>query len=109
MTNTSTRIEYVDGSLHADIPVQRLSELFNAQVFIVSQVNPHVAPFLTNTARIHGHTGEISYSILAAAEKSLASDISHRLGRLSKLKIIPKVYGQDFRPIFDGRQRYTGR
>ena len=30
--------EVVDGSLQADIPVQRLTELFNTQNFIVSQV-----------------------------------------------------------------------
>lgn len=107
--------EWVDGSLHADIPVQRLTELFNAQIFIVSQVNPHVRPFIRGQARIFGgysdervnsviHTS----SILSQCEHMLASDISYRLTRLAKMKIIPKIYGQDFRPVWNGQQRYTG-
>lgn len=39
-----------DGSLSADLPHDRLKELFNVQVFIVSQVNPHVVKFLSNPA-----------------------------------------------------------
>jgi hypothetical protein len=39
-----------DGSLSADLPHDRLKELFNVQVFIVSQVNPHVVKFLENPA-----------------------------------------------------------
>lgn len=33
-------IEWVDGSITADIPTKRLRELFNTNSFIVSQVNP---------------------------------------------------------------------
>jgi len=36
-----------DGSVMKDLPTQRLSELFNVNHFIVSQVNPHVIPFLS--------------------------------------------------------------
>lgn len=34
--------QWEDGSVQADLPMQRLSELFNINHFIVSQVNPHV-------------------------------------------------------------------
>jgi predicted acylesterase/phospholipase RssA len=34
---------YSDGSLESDLPMQQLSELFNVNHFIVSQVNPHSA------------------------------------------------------------------
>lgn len=34
---------YSDGSLENDLPMQQLSELFNVNHFIVSQVNPHSA------------------------------------------------------------------
>ncbi|KAF9888793.1 hypothetical protein FE257_008369 [Aspergillus nanangensis] len=37
---------YIDGSVDGDLPMNRLSEMFNVNHFIVSQVNPHVAPFL---------------------------------------------------------------
>eukprot|EP01084_Bolivina_argentea_P120172 212994_1 len=33
--------KYCDGSIEADLPMQQLTELFNINHFIVSQVNPH--------------------------------------------------------------------
>lgn len=36
-------VAYSDGSLENDLPMQQLSELFNVNHFIVSQVNPHSA------------------------------------------------------------------
>lgn len=38
--------QYIDGSVDGDLPMTRLSEMFNVNHFIVSQVNPHVVPFL---------------------------------------------------------------
>ncbi|KAL5601250.1 hypothetical protein BROUX41_006048 [Berkeleyomyces rouxiae] len=38
---------WVDGSLDNDLPMERLSEMFNVNHFIVSQVNPHIVPFLS--------------------------------------------------------------
>ncbi len=62
--------KWVDGSIAGDLPKRRLSRLHNANHFVVSQTNPHVAPFLgsvnrrsvgarvvraaTATARTHG-------------------------------------------------------
>ena len=37
---------WIDGSVDNDLPMTRLSEMFNVNHFIVSQVNPHVVPFL---------------------------------------------------------------
>ena len=44
-------IKHIDGSVKADLPTQRLTELFNVNQFIVSQVNPHIVPFLPNEYR----------------------------------------------------------
>lgn len=49
--NHSNRIQFVDGSLAADIPTERISELFNINTYIVSQVNPHIMPFVTRDSR----------------------------------------------------------
>ena len=38
---------YIDGTVGGDLPMQRMSELFNVNTFIVSQVNPHVVPFIS--------------------------------------------------------------
>eukprot|EP01027_Heterolobosea_sp_BB2_P019247 GEZU01027036.1.p1 GENE.GEZU01027036.1~~GEZU01027036.1.p1 ORF type:complete len:545 (+),score=67.50 GEZU01027036.1:489-2123(+) len=40
--------KFRDGSFWADLPLQRLSELFNVNLFIVSQTNPHIIPFMTS-------------------------------------------------------------
>jgi TAG lipase/steryl ester hydrolase/phospholipase A2/LPA acyltransferase len=39
-------VKWWDGSVSSDLPMHRLSELFNVNHFIVSQVNPHVLPFI---------------------------------------------------------------
>lgn len=39
--------KWIDGSVDNDLPMTRLAEMLNVNHFIVSQVNPHVVPFLT--------------------------------------------------------------
>ncbi|ORC90862.1 uncharacterized protein TM35_000072860 [Trypanosoma theileri] len=41
---------WCDGSLAKDLPRESLSALFNVNYFIVSQVNPHIIPFLRKHA-----------------------------------------------------------
>ncbi|PFH57912.1 hypothetical protein XA68_14418 [Ophiocordyceps unilateralis] len=38
---------FIDGSVDNDLPMTRLAEMFNVNHFIVSQVNPHVVPFIS--------------------------------------------------------------
>lgn len=42
----STPQQYLDGSYLNDLPMDELSEMFGVNFFIVSQVNPHVIPFI---------------------------------------------------------------
>ena len=42
---------WVDGSISDDMPAKRLSRIYGVNHFIVSQVNPHVFPFVTDTRR----------------------------------------------------------
>lgn len=44
------RGQWIDGSVDGDLPMTRLAEMFNVNHFIVSQVNPHVLPFLEKEA-----------------------------------------------------------
>ncbi len=37
---------WVDGSVKSDLPRQRLMHLYDVNYFIVSQVNPHIVPFM---------------------------------------------------------------
>lgn len=42
---------WVDGSLSDDLPAKRLARIYGVNHFIVSQVNPHIFPFVTNPKR----------------------------------------------------------
>jgi len=46
--------KWVDGSLSDDLPAKRLSRIYGVNHFIVSQVNPHVFPFVTDSRRESG-------------------------------------------------------
>lgn len=38
-------VKWSDGSVEMDLPMARLSELFNVNMFVVAQVNPHARLF----------------------------------------------------------------
>ncbi|CAZ84625.1 unnamed protein product [Tuber melanosporum] len=88
---------WIDGSVDNDLPMSRLSEMFNVNHFIVSQVNPHVVPFLTKdppsspsppsliTAPTPEPTSTWRTKILTLAH----TETLHRLNILSELGIFP--------------------
>ncbi len=39
---------WIDGTVHGDLPRERLARLYNVNQTIVSQANPHVIPFITH-------------------------------------------------------------
>lgn len=39
-------LKFVDGSLNSDLPISRLSEMFNVNHVIACQVNPHITPLV---------------------------------------------------------------
>ena len=43
--------KWVDGSISDDLPAKRLTRIYGVNHFIVSQVNPHVFPFVTDARR----------------------------------------------------------
>lgn len=43
------RLQFVDGSVVSDLPIERLIHLYDVNFTIVSQANPHIVPFLTRT------------------------------------------------------------
>jgi predicted acylesterase/phospholipase RssA len=42
---------WIDGSVHADVPKDRINRLHNVNHYIVSQTNPHVVPFMSDDDR----------------------------------------------------------
>ncbi|KAJ5949128.1 hypothetical protein N7454_000712 [Penicillium verhagenii] len=84
--------EYIDGSVDGDLPMTRLSEMFNVNHFIVSQVNPHVVPFL---AKEDGPTKELQQGLSFVPRwvntmTHLAKDeVLHRMNVLLELGVFP--------------------
>lgn len=88
---------WIDGSVDNDLPMTRLAEMFNVNHFIVSQVNPHVVPFLAkddaaNTAATNGSPASSAASNWAITVTSLAkNEAIHRMQILADLGIFPNL------------------
>jgi len=55
---------YSDGSIENDLPMQQLSELFNVNHFVVSQVNPHSALLSALSLKVYSHSAWATSPIL---------------------------------------------
>lgn len=93
-------VEWIDGSVQADLPFKRISTLFNVSNFIVCQTNFHVIPLL----RKAHHPGE--HSLYWRAFQACEWDIRGRVLTLSRLGLFPKVFGHDISKVF--KQKYHG-
>lgn len=90
--------KWIDGSVDNDLPMTRLSEMLNVNHFIVSQVNPHVVPFLTReedesepamaSSSLHLEPGSGWINAMANLAKGEAL---HRMHVLAELGIFPNV------------------
>jgi TAG lipase/steryl ester hydrolase/phospholipase A2/LPA acyltransferase len=91
---------WIDGSVDNDLPMAKLSELFNVNHFIVSQVNPHIVPFLEKSNRMRkpshspgkAETQEAanqSEGINGTALNLAIGEIMHRMHMMSELGIFP--------------------
>jgi len=93
-----TDVKWKDGSLEADLPITRLSELFNVNHFIVSQTNPHAIPFMCKPRRIrkkHEHQLSESPSLVrrcfSVARYLVTSELAHRFKQAVSMGLVPKI------------------
>ncbi|OJD19899.1 hypothetical protein AJ78_00093 [Emergomyces pasteurianus Ep9510] len=99
---------WIDGSVDHDLPMTRLSEMFNVNHFIVSQVNPHVVPFIpqeetfffSDVVEKQLESGWMQYLTGVARDEAL-----HRMHVLSEIGVFPNILRQ-LRSIMS--QRYHG-
>jgi TAG lipase/steryl ester hydrolase/phospholipase A2/LPA acyltransferase len=91
-------VEWIDGSVQADLPFQRISTLFNVSNFIVCQTNFHVVPFINKE---HNKT-----SFYWRLFQTMEWDIRNRALKLSRLGLFPRFFGQDMSKVF--KQTYHG-
>lgn len=98
---------FVDGSLDHDIPMRRLSEMFNVNFFIVSQVNPHVRAFLEPEENFQGIQPQSPMPHrrpLQTAKDLVRQEIIHRAQQMSDLGLPQNWYR--WASVFN--QQYTG-
>jgi TAG lipase / steryl ester hydrolase / phospholipase A2 / LPA acyltransferase len=88
---------WIDGSVDNDLPMTRLAEMFNVNHFIVSQVNPHVVPFLAKDDTAITRNSQITSSRAGTADwlftvTNLAKgEALHRMQVLADLGIFPNL------------------
>jgi TAG lipase/steryl ester hydrolase/phospholipase A2/LPA acyltransferase len=107
--------KWIDGSVDNDLPMTRLAEMFNVNHFIVSQVNPHVVPFLAKDDYLDPNKkSRDAHQPQAAGDAddwlqtlgTLAKDEAlHRLHFLVELGIFPNLCTK-LRSVLS--QRYSG-
>ncbi|KAI7861521.1 acyl transferase/acyl hydrolase/lysophospholipase [Spinellus fusiger] len=76
---------YIDGSVENDLPMTRLSELFNVNHFIVCQVNPHVIPFLQKDNKPPSKLRQVANFCMHLAK----TEVQHRCTQLRELGLMP--------------------
>jgi TAG lipase/steryl ester hydrolase/phospholipase A2/LPA acyltransferase len=104
---------WIDGSVDNDLPMTRLAEMFNVNHFIVSQVNPHVVPFLVgdNSVLSNDSSGAIDPaatmgpSWLNSMASFAKSEALHRMHVLTELGVFPN-YLTKLRSVLS--QKYAG-
>lgn len=103
---------WIDGSVDNDLPMTRLAEMFNVNHFIVSQVNPHVVPFLSkddspcspSRARhqtVYREESDWLHTITTLAK----SEALHRMQFMAEIGIFPTLVSK-LRSILS--QKYSG-
>lgn len=110
--NPSPSEGWIDGSVDNDLPMTRLAEMFNVNHFIVSQVNPHVVPFLAKEEHEIGVEVQQQKSAFSAGPgwmHNMASfakgEALHRLEVLAEMGVFPNTMTK-VRSILS--QRYSG-
>jgi TAG lipase / steryl ester hydrolase / phospholipase A2 / LPA acyltransferase len=94
--------KWIDGSVHLDIPMQRIMRLHNVSRSIVSQANPHVLPFVPEESKLDPITflKDIYMSTVQAwAIKFLDVGVvlSDRMPWLSLMEKFRSVMNQEYR------------
>ncbi|GAP88104.1 putative NTE family protein [Rosellinia necatrix] len=103
---------WIDGSVDNDLPMTRLSEMFNVNHFIVSQVNPHVVPFLAkddapcpSTNNHHSVIYKDDHDWLHTMTSLAKTEALHRMQFMAEIGVFPNLVSK-LRSILS--QKYSG-
>ena len=105
-------LRWIDGSVDNDLPMTRLAEMFNVNHFIVSQVNPHVVPFLVKEEDSIAQEAQKSTSVAASGPSWLHSfsnlakgEALHRMLVMAEMGILPNTLTKAVSVL---SQKYSG-
>lgn len=103
---------WIDGSVDNDIPMTRLAEMFNVNHFIVSQVNPHVVPFLVKDEDAIGEEDRRSSGTILPGptwfsnfSRLAKSEALHRMQIVAEMGIFPNILTKTVSVL---SQKYSG-
>jgi TAG lipase/steryl ester hydrolase/phospholipase A2/LPA acyltransferase len=85
---------WIDGSVDNDLPMTRLAEMFNVNHFIVSQVNPHVVPFLVKDEEAiskDAQSDSAGPGFVYTLTNLAKDEALHRLQVMAELGIFPNL------------------
>ena len=88
MARLRGNFKFIDGSVACDLPLSRMSELFNINTYIVSQVNPHSALFVTSDGQLSS-SSRLRRNITKLSRNLLGNEIRHIINQMYTLGIIP--------------------
>jgi len=97
--------KFVDGSLGADLPTQKISELFNVNFFVVSQVNPWVIPFMDHSESHRHSKRQFFLRIWEYFKTLILSEVVHRVNQFRQIGLFPAEPSRYLNLI---TQTYTG-
>ncbi|KAL4929109.1 putative Patatin family phospholipase [Aspergillus undulatus] len=99
--------QYIDGSVDGDLPMHRLSEMFNVNHFIVSQVNPHIVPFLPkdDEPKSVAVPTSTAYRLFHTVSHLARDEVMHRMAVLTELGVFPNSFTKTISIM---NQKYSG-
>ncbi|KAI5967350.1 TGL5 [Candida margitis] len=108
--NNDESMKFMDGSVDNDLPITRLSEMFNVDHIIAVQVNPHVVPVLrVSISNVGGDVeNELSFKLKQSLNNVydfVVSEAIHYLQLLNEMDIYKNLANKTVSLL---SQRYSG-
>ncbi len=95
--------KWVDGSVSDDMPTKRLSRLYGVNHYVVSQVNPAVLPFVSDTKRRRGTRAILQNTVRRTAREWLNAGaqifhkpLSRESGVSQAVNMLLSIVNQDY-------------
>jgi TAG lipase/steryl ester hydrolase/phospholipase A2/LPA acyltransferase len=99
-------LRWVDGSVVSDLPIERLMHLYDVNFTIVSQINPHIVPFLNTKKRATKQTlAGLPLRVLKSEMRFHGTALFNSLRKMSESEILRQSFGQIYTVL---AQRYHG-